>query len=234
MLRLITINPDYSIKINMLETVANVKFNRVLTRNHSSETNSSAHNNSKQNFSDQSTINLNTLEMVFIVLYSEKFIQDSTYAAIDSKLRTEMIRVEIGLSTDWQPDEVVKEAISEYIRIQSERNPSLVILNNLHASLLTSANGIEAFNRSSKNAIARLDSLYDIEKDRPLTPEEFQLLLQCNEIIVGNLGKIVDIGGKIPKTLASVGELIHAVKKEQGDARVVKGGGIVGRREDPK
>lgn len=223
MLKLITVKPDYTITINALEAVTHVAFNKILTRVNPSPGDPKG---------DKKL--LNTKEMAFVVLYSEKFLADSTYAAQDLDDKVKMIRKDIGLESSWYPDEDVMAACNAYIDIQKKRNPTLSILNSLERGLMVSSEAVKAFNKSTSKAIKKLAELEEIEKHRKLDDEEQKLFIRANEVIVNNVTKIMEIGTKLPKTIAAIHELLDKVKVELSTKRIAKGGATVGKWEDPR
>lgn len=223
-MNLINIKPDFTLEINMLEAVANDKFARVMQRKRIDKNNDPTGEDKW----------MNVKEMVFVVLYANKSLEDSSFAALDREQKISNIRTEIGLPHDWYPDTVVKEAIKEYGRIQKERNPTLNVLNSLERGLMVQGEAIESFNRTTRLALKRMKNIENTMQERDLTPEEANLLEIYSSTTVSNLQEILKIGEKLPKVLDSIGTLLVQVKKERGEAKRKKGGKRVRNREIPR
>lgn len=87
-------------------------------------------------------------EMLFIYYYSDI---KSDYLIIDSKLRVQEIRKDVGLPEDWKIDSVIQEAIDFY----EER--SLTVVAKLYKNALLAANDISEYLTKTKELLEERD-----------------------------------------------------------------------------
>jgi hypothetical protein len=173
---------------------------------------------------------LNTLECAYIQKMGDALMDSNLYAGFNEQERDTRIRQDIGLPKGWSPDSFLKTAIDKYCEIQTEYSPSVVILKNIHQSLMLSGNAISSINKQLTGLVKRNNDLIGDE----MSIEETVTVTENSKAIVALIGEVLNLGKTIPKTIAEIQAFEASIRKEIGSKERVKSSGKkVGLFEDP-
>lgn len=130
----------------------------------------------------------------------------SPYMNISDADRHSQIVKHLKLGDTWQPDQDIKDAITQYLEFQE--TPSIKALKSTRNALLNASKVIDVMN-SNVEAALQTD-----EKDMVVAIETTE--------------KLLTLADKLPKTIATIVTLEEKVQKEQHENSKVRGGGKTG------
>ena len=133
----------------------------------------------------------------------------SPYMNISDIDRHAQISKHLKLGDTWEPDQEIKEAITQYLEFQE--TPSIKALKSTRNALLNASKVIDVMNTTVEAA---------------LLPDNKDMVTAIDTV-----DKLLTLADKLPKTINTIVTLEEKVQKEQHENSKVRGGGKTGQYE---
>ena len=137
------------------------------------------------------------------------------------------------LDSTFKLDSDIKIAITTYRTLQLEMLPALSTLSSI-------LKGLKVADKISQSIIENIETVMDNHKERkikaaeqnePLNPGDDLVITQN---LVAQLGQLMDISTKIPKTIETLEKIEDRLAKDKSGISLGRGGKEIGNRADPK